>query len=191
MASQEQPSTQATIDKSPFTPYGDPDVTFSIPLATLTNHDNISPSAKRVLKEHRLLPPVKENRPLPSAALLPEANNRYPLLTTDGPPFPYINPILLTSSALEATHLGTSRRLPEKLPVVTPNNLSVGLHKAPKKKPRPRPPIYHAPTVQINAPPPQATAMVGSASGTVASVTAKFGNMGPPPHTSLKRKWEN
>jgi hypothetical protein len=181
MDSQEQSSTEDTIAKSPFTPCGDPNVMFSVPLATMINDNSISPAAKRVFEE---------NRPLPSAALLPEANNRYPLLTTDGPPFPYIDPTLLTSPTRELAQLGMSCRVLQKLPVVTARNLSVGLHKALKKKPGPRPPIYHAPTVQIIAPPMQTAAPAGSASAGVASITARFGNMGPPPQ-SLKRKWEN
>jgi hypothetical protein len=180
MASQRQSNPQATTTASPFTPHGDPDVTLSDPLPTMTRDNSSSPTFRRALLE---------SNPLPPSALEPEANNRYPLLTTDCAPFPYIDPTLLTWPDSKEAQLSILRRLPGKILVVTPKNLSVGLHKALKKKPGPRPPIYHAPTAKLTAHAPQDVTMAGCADGaTVVTATATFGGMGPPPHPSLKRK---
>jgi hypothetical protein len=186
MASQHPSNSQATTTASPYTPHGDPDVTFSIPPLTMAKDDN---SSGATTTQRALL----ENNPLPPSALQPEANHRYPLLTTDCVPFPYIDPTLVTWPDSKEAQLGILRRLPGKMPVVTPKNLSVGLHKALKKKPGPRPPIYHAPTAQLTASLPQGFTVAGSAgSASAAAPTAtsgnSSGNMGPPQHASLKRK---
>ena len=179
MASQRQSNSQATIAASPFTPHGNPDVTFSLNLITTTKDASFNPTTKRALVE---------NNPIPPSALEPEANNRYPLLTTDCAPFPYIDPKLVTWPDSKEAQLSILRRLPGKMPVVTPKTLSVGLHKALKKKPGPRPPIYHAPTAQMTAPPPQDSTVAGSAGTAAAAAPTASGNMAPPPHASLKRK---
>jgi hypothetical protein len=187
MASQTPSKSQATTTASPFTPHGDPDVTFSIPVLTMTKDDTFNPTTKRALSE---------NHPLPPSALQPEANHRYPLLTTDCAPFPYIDPILVTWPDSKAAQVSILRKLPGKMPVVTPKNLSVGLHKALKKKPGPRPPIYHAPTAQLTPSLPQGFTVAdstGSASAAapiapIATSGNTSGNMGPPQFASLKRK---
>lgn len=185
MASQNPSSSLATTAASPFTPHGNPDVTLSIALSTMTKDDTFNPTTKLALSE---------NNPLPPSALQPEANHRYPLLTTDCAPFPYIDPTLVTWPDSKEAQLSILRRLPGKMPVVTPKNLSVGLHKALKRKPGPRPPIYHAPTAQLTPSLPQGFAVAdsaGSASAAAAPTAPSVntpGNVGPPQHASLKRK---
>jgi hypothetical protein len=181
MASQHPSNSQATTTASPFTPHGNPDVTLSIPLPTMAKDDDTFSATTQ-----QSLP---ENNPLPPSELQPEANHRYPLLTTDCAPFPYIDPTLVTWPDSKDAQLSILRRLPGKMPVITPKNLSVGLHKALKKKPGPRPPIYHAPTAQLTASLPQGFTVADSAgSASTAAPTAASGNVGPPQHASLKRK---
>jgi hypothetical protein len=185
MTSQTSSDPQVTTTASPFTPLGNPDVTFSMPFIIAQDGDGFRPTTKRV--------PL-ENNPLPPSALQPEANNRYPLLTTDCAPFSFIDPTLIIWPDSKEAQLNILRRLPGKLPVVTPKNLSVGLHKALKKKPGPRPPIYHAPTAQTMAPPPHIITLsgsVGSAATAATTSAAGLGNMDPPRHGSLKRKRVN
>jgi hypothetical protein len=179
MASQQQSNTQAATVQSPYTLRGSPDVTFTLPIVTTKSFDIISPTAKELLAE---------TPPLASSALQSEANNRYPLSTTDCPPFSYIDPALIMSPAWNATQLEISRWVPEKLPVVALENLSVGLHKILKKKPGARPPIYHALTGTTVATSPQASTVAGSGDVATAAPLTTSSDMGPPPRAALKRK---
>jgi hypothetical protein len=180
MASRQSPNTHPTTAASPFTPYGNPDATL-VPFVPTMSGDRLNPAT---------IPVPPETKPLPPSALQPESHSQYPLLTTDCAPFPYIDPTLLVWPDSKEAQLNILRRLPGKLPVVTPKNLSVGLHKALKKKPGPRPPIYHAPPAHITVPPPQFSTVEGGAAAAAAATvsTAAPGNMGPPSLASRKRK---
>jgi len=178
MASRQSPNTQPTTAASPFTPHGNPDATL-MPFVPTMSGDRLSPTT---------IPVPLETKPLPPSALQPESHSQYPLLTTDCAPFPYIDPTLVVWPDSKEAQLSILRRLPGKLPVVTPKNLSVGLHKALKKKPGPPPPIYHAPTAHITVPLPQFSMVEGGAAATATVSTATPGNMGPPPLASRKRK---
>jgi hypothetical protein len=187
MASRQSPNTQPTTAASPFTPHGNPDVTLSGLHSITPKEYSLSPTT---------IPVPPETSPLPPSALQPESHSQYPLLTTDCAPFPYVDPTLTIWPDSKAAQLSILRRLPGKLPVVTPKNLSVGIHMALKKKPGPRPPIYHAPMAHITAPPTQMFTVVGgiggaSIDGTATASTATSGNMGPPPHAPKKRKRDN
>jgi len=179
MAPQKSSESQTAATASAFKPYGNPDVTFSTPYLTLKHGESFTPAAKRIMVD---------STPLKPSALQPESNNRYPLLTTDCAPFPYIDPTLVTWPELKEAQLSILRRLPGKMPVVTPRHLRVGLHKALKRQPGPHPPIYHAPTARIIAPPSQIATVAGNAASSTAVSNATSGNMGPPPHPSLKRR---
>lgn len=179
MASRQSPNTQPTTTASPFEPHGNPDLTLNGPHAIMPKDDRSSPATIKI--------PL-ENKPLPPSALQPESHSQYPFLTTDCAPFPYIDPILVVWPDSKEAQLNILRRLPGKLPVVTPKNLSVGLHKALKKKPGPRPPIYHAPTAHITLPPAQIFTVAGGAAAAATVATTTSGNMSPPPLPSKKRK---
>jgi hypothetical protein len=181
MASRQSPNTQPTTAASPFTLHGNPDLTLNGPHAIMPKDDRLSPAT---------IPVPLDTKPLPPSALQPESHSQYPLLTTDCAPFPCVDPSLVVWPDSKEAQLNILRRLPGKLPVVTPRNLSVGLHKALKKKPGPRPPIYHAPTAHITLPPAQIFTVAGGAAAADAATasTATSGNMGPPPLPSKKRK---